>query len=500
MRTLRRLLIAPVYALCLMAQDPAFVYTNNNVTPNSVSAFSVGANGALSPISGSPFLTAGNSDPTINLISTNRITTTTTKNFLYVGNSGSNNVSAFSINTLTGVLAAVPGSPFATGGLSVGGGGISLAVTPDDQFLIATNNASGNITVFSIAVNGSLAPVPGSPFPVGAGGLMDGIKVTPDGKFLAVARSVGTLGPGPVSVFGITASGGLVPVSGSPFATSANAGGVDCNCASTHLYVASGTGFSPTAFELDAFNIGANGALSPISGSPFVGPGAEDQVVILSPDDSKLFASNSASADVTVFSIGSDGVPTVVSGSPFPAGALFPSGMASNAAGTFLYVADVNTQNISAFSIAANGALIPVPGQPFGATIPSGSILSSLTVFPPKNCCPAPVLSGASATPDALWPPDHTFVEVTIGYEVTGPCPNTCVLTVASNEPANAGGDGNTSPDWKVVDAHHVLLSAERSGEGAGRIYTVTITCTNNLNGLPSTKTVTVLVPHDQAN
>jgi 6-phosphogluconolactonase len=410
-------------------------------------------------------------------------------------------VSAFSINTLTGVLAPVPGSPFATGGLSVGGGGISLAVTPDDQFLIATNNASGNITVFGIAVNGSLAPVPGSPFPAGAGGLMDGIKVTPDGKFLAVARSFGVLGPGPVSVFGITATGGLVPVSGSPFATSANAGGVDCNCASTHLYVASGTGFPPNPEIIDAFDIGPNGALSPISGSPFVGPGAEDQVAALSPDDSKLFASNWGSRDVTVFSVGSSGTLTVVPGSPFPAGAgpagAGLAGMATTADGTFLYVAG---GVISAFSIGANGALTPVPGQPFGATIPSGSILTSLTVFPPKNCCPAPVLSGASATPDALWPPDHTFVEVTIGYEVTGPCPNTCVLTVASNEPANAGGDGNTSPDWKVVDAHHVLLRAERSGEGAGRIYTVTITCTNNLNSLPSTRTVAVLVPHDQAN
>jgi hypothetical protein len=91
-------------------------------------------------------------------------------------------------------------------------------------------------------------------------------------------------------------------------------------------------------------------------------------------------------------------------------------------------------------------------------------------------------------------------VDVTIDYSVTAPCPNTCVLTVSSDEPVNAKGDGNSSEDWQVIDAHHVLLRAERSGKGSGRTYTITITCTNDTNKLSSTKTVTVFVPHDQRN
>ena len=39
-------------------------------------------------------------------------------------------------------------------------------------------------------------------------------------------------------------------------------------------------------------------------------------------------------------------------------------------------------------------------------------------------------------------------------------------------------GDGDTSPDWEVIDAHHVLLRAERAGNGSGRIYTITVTVT----------------------
>ena len=118
----------------------------------------------------------------------------------------------------------------------------------------------------------------------------------------------------------------------------------------------------------------------------------------------------------------------------------------------------------------------------------------SLAVFPPKSCCLAPVITGVSAAPDVLWPPNHKFVDVTIDYTVTDPCPNTCVLTVSSNEPPV----DDKQPEWIVVDAHHLQLRAERLGSGTGRVYTITITCTNDTNKESSTQTVTVLVPHDQ--
>lgn len=97
-----------------------------------------------------------------------------------------------------------------------------------------------------------------------------------------------------------------------------------------------------------------------------------------------------------------------------------------------------------------------------------------------------------------LFAPNHQFVNVTINYSVTEPCAHTCVLTVSSDEPGNTSGDGNTSPDWQVIDAHLVLLRAERAGIGSGRTYTINTTCTNDLNKLSSTKAVTVFVPHDQ--
>jgi sugar lactone lactonase YvrE len=491
--TTRLFLVGSLCAACLVGQG-TFVYVNNDAAAgqNSVSAFSVAANGALTPVAGSPFATGG-TGLTGGDYAANRIATAIMKSFLYVANGGSNNVSAFSIDPASGVLTPVVGSPFATGGLA-GGLGISLATTPDDNFLIATNHASVDITVYSISASGALSPIPGSPFPAGPGGFPDGIKVTQDGRFLAVARpSVNS-----VSMFSISGLGGLTPVPGSPFTAGGDpefggAAGIDCNCSSNQLFIAEAN-VSSTIVSVQ--NVAPNGALSPVSGSPFIGPGINSNVAVLNPYDSELFVTDVASNSVTAFSVAATGALTLVPGSPFPtvtAGASRPGGMATNQAGTFLYTA-AQDGRITGFSISPSGALASVPGSPFSNGSPLAFRSHSLVVFPPKSCCPAPVITGVSASPDVLWPPDLKFVDVTVGYSVfTAPCPNTCVLTVSSNEPP-ADGEG---PEWVVVDAHHLQLRAERLGSAAGRTYTITITCTNDTKKESSTQTVTVFVPHD---
>ena len=110
-----------------------------------------------------------------------------------------------------------------------------------------------------------------------------------------------------------------------------------------------------------------------------------------------------------------------------------------------------------------------------------------------------PMITDASALPSQMWPPDHKMRDVTINYMATDSCgPVSCNLSVSSNELVTGQGD-NTSPDWEIIDAHHVRLRAERKGNGDGRIYTITITCTDSA-GNSSTRTITVLVPKDQSN
>jgi subtilisin-like proprotein convertase family protein len=110
-------------------------------------------------------------------------------------------------------------------------------------------------------------------------------------------------------------------------------------------------------------------------------------------------------------------------------------------------------------------------------------------------------ITGASVDKSSLWPANHKMVDVTVNYNVadncTAPSAITRSLSVASNEPVNGTGDGDTGPDWEVIDANHVRLRAERAGGGSGRIYTITITATDAA-GNSTTRNVNVKVPHNQ--
>lgn len=131
---------------------------------------------------------------------------------------------------------------------------------------------------------------------------------------------------------------------------------------------------------------------------------------------------------------------------------------------------------------------------------PAGEIRAQLM---PKKEPPVPdncvEITGLSASPCLLWPPNHKMKEVKVDWLAGENCPNFkgCELSVTSNEPVNGVGDGNTSPDWRIVDDHHVQLRAERAGNGNGRIYTITLTCKDD-QGRQTVKTTTVRVPHDR--
>jgi hypothetical protein len=111
-----------------------------------------------------------------------------------------------------------------------------------------------------------------------------------------------------------------------------------------------------------------------------------------------------------------------------------------------------------------------------------------------------PSMGTVTASPDVLWPPNHQLVPVTVGVSVSDVCDATpiCQISaVSSNEPVEGLGDGDTAPDWQVTGALTVDLRAERSGTGHGRVYTLTVQCTD-ASANRATTTGTVTVPHDQ--
>ena len=353
-----------------------FVYTNNDAAPNTVTAFRVLHGGTLGVIG--TFMTGGSGTPGMFAVLP-RVADTIRRNFLYVANGGSSNISAFKIDTETGALTLVH-SPFPTGG--VGFSGISLAVTPNGKFLYAANGDSGNISAFRISSNGALTPIGSSD----AGGNPDSIKVTPNGRFVAVTLpAVGT--GGSVAMFSIGSDGALSSVGSFPQGGNGTfTADLDISCKSSLLF-ADHANADGTVVSVDT--IAPNGALSPIGQQPFTFSSGSDSEtgIVLTPDNRHLFVNNLTSNTITSLDVASGGSLNLETDSPSGTspfgnlGGTHPSGIGVNREGTLLYVANPVFNAVTGFHIDRDGGLTPLTPNAF----PTGSkvgLLLSLTVFP----------------------------------------------------------------------------------------------------------------------
>jgi DNA-binding beta-propeller fold protein YncE len=86
-----------------------------------------------------------------------------------------------------------------------------------------------------------------------------------------------------------------------------------------------------------------------------------------------FYVANFNSNNISAYSIGSDGALTPVSGSPFSAG-LGPISVAVNPMGKFAYVANIDSNHILAYGIDPNGALTPLPGSRFAARVKPSTV------------------------------------------------------------------------------------------------------------------------------
>ena len=117
-------------------------------------------------------------------------------------------------------------------------------------------------------------------------------------------------------------------------------------------------------------------------------------------------------------------------------------------------------------------------------------------------CTTAPTIT-LSATPRSLWPPNGKMVPVTVTGTITDPG-TACTITslayavkdeydeVQPSRPGTLGPEGTYS--------FTVQLQASRLGTDIdGRLYTVTVTATNN-GGKTGSQAGAVIVPHDQGH
>lgn len=179
---------------------------------------------------------------------------------LYVANSGSNDISAYSLDPATGALTPVPGSPFPTGTdpSSIAAVPASPFVSGSIPFLVVANRGSNNVSVYSVASDGGLTPVPGSPFE--AGQAPSSVVVDAYGSFVYVADS----GSNDISAYAIDpATGNLTRLAGSPFAV----GGTQPVSLSGYLYVANAGSNNLSVFREHQYP--SDGTLIQVAGSPF---------------------------------------------------------------------------------------------------------------------------------------------------------------------------------------------------------------------------------------
>ena len=110
----------------------------------------------------------------------------------------------------------------------------------------------------------------------------------------------------------------------------------------------------------------------------------------------------------------------------------------------------------------------------------------------------APTIGAVTATPAVILQASHQMVPIVVAVAAADCDPHVwCrIVSVTSNEPVDGLGDGDTAPDWEITGDLTLNVRAERAGNGTGRIYTITVACTDG-SGNTSTATVTVTVPHD---
>ena len=129
--------------------DPSgkFLYATDDDVIGSVLAFAIDSEGALSPVPGSPFVIASPNGVNLN---TEPYGILDTGSFVYVALSGTNRVAAFSVDSETGSLTRVPGSPFLAGN-----GASFFAIS--HNFLYVVNATTGlSLAIASTAAVGSL--------------------------------------------------------------------------------------------------------------------------------------------------------------------------------------------------------------------------------------------------------------------------------------------------------------------------------------------------------
>ena len=321
---------------------------------------------------------------------------------LYVLNYGSNDLSGFDIDSDSGSLAPLPGSPFR----DIWGSGLAASSTHAELYVGAPG-----VTTYSLDGASGEVKLVGDTALEETGFYVEALGVHPSGKFLYTA-DYGLDSVGAVSACTLDPESGLATVRGASLPTPFSPNGIVVHPSGRFVYLSSQYAYEG---DLRGFAIDqSSGALSPLAGSPFdsflavaivVAPsgkylyvsdqdgyvrtyaidtntgvlleretrattGGNPFSMVVNRDGTRLFVGNWSDGTLSSYAIDASGVPREVPGSPYST-SKYPHVNAVDASNRFLFTTNqastLETNWVRVFEIGASGALGEVSGSPFTA-------------------------------------------------------------------------------------------------------------------------------------
>jgi 6-phosphogluconolactonase (cycloisomerase 2 family) len=251
-------------------------------------------------------------------------------------------------STLGSLLEVLPRTP---AGLTPA----ALAMDSGGTLLFALNRVSSSISVYSInSGSGALTPVSGSPFPTFSNPFA--FALTPSGKFLYVLNS------DVQAVFAYTVSSGVLQaVAGLPVQVGNGPIAITVDPAQPFVYVANSADSTVSVLSINA----STGALTLLgtyatATTPTATATTPTAVAVLG---QYLYVANLGSSNISVFTVTPvTGVLTQITSSPFTAGSA-PLFEVIDPNGKFMYVGSQTAKTISAFSIDATTGAVTETGE-----------------------------------------------------------------------------------------------------------------------------------------
>ncbi len=297
----------------------------------------------------------GVNDP---LESQGSLTLSTDHSLLFAANAGSGDITVFRVD----------GDGLQFAGIQPSGGSEPVSIAQwQDRVYVLNSGGAGSVVGFGLDRNGELRTIANSTAFLSAnatGGAS--ISISPNGQALAVVERIANN----IDTFNINADGTLGPIVVNP---SPGAGAFSARFAPDGALLVSETGPAGAAngSAISSYKVLADGTLSAISQSVPT-DGSANCWNAISPDGTRVYASNAGSSSIAGFTIGTGGTLSPLAGTIVgsnPAGSTNLD-IAISGDGQFLFSLNGETGTVGVFTINPDGSLTELqqaPGLPKAA-------------------------------------------------------------------------------------------------------------------------------------